>query len=66
MANRSKRVRTFREQVDRNAIVPIDEALSSLKGLSSAKFDESVDVSVQPWRRPQEIGPGGTRLDRNA
>lgn len=46
MANRSKRVRTFREQVDRNAIVPIDEALSSLKGLSSAKFDESVDVSV--------------------
>ena len=46
MARRSKRVRAFREEIDRNAFVPIDDALASLKSLSSAKFDESVDVSV--------------------
>ena len=46
MASRSKRVRAFREEIDRNAFVPIDDALASLKSLSSAKFDESVDVSV--------------------
>ena len=46
MASRSKRVRAFREKIDRNAFVPIDDALASLKSLSSAKFDESVDVSV--------------------
>ena len=46
MAGQSKRVQSFREQVDRNVAVPIDDALSNLKNLSSAKFDESVDVSV--------------------
>ena len=46
MATKSKRVRAFREQVDRNTFVPIDDALTNLKSLASAKFDESVDVSV--------------------
>ena len=46
MATKSKRVRAFREQVDRNAFVSIDDAFSNLKSLSAAKFDESVDVSV--------------------
>ena len=46
MATKSKRVRALREHVDRIAFAPVDEALSQLKELASAKFDESVEVAV--------------------
>jgi large subunit ribosomal protein L1 len=46
MSTRSKRVRAFRDKVDRDVAEPIDRALSLVKELASAKFPESVDVSV--------------------
>ena len=46
MSTRSKRVRAFRDKVDRDVAQPIDRALSLVKELASAKFPESVDVSV--------------------
>ncbi len=46
MSTRSKRVRAFRDKVDRDAAQPIDSALRLVKELATAKFPESVDVSV--------------------
>lgn len=46
MAGRSKRVRGSRDKVDRDKLHEIDEALTLVKELASAKFSESVDVSV--------------------
>lgn len=46
MARQSKRARTARDKVERHTPHPIDDALSLVKELSSAKFSESVDVSV--------------------
>ncbi len=65
MASRSKRVRAFREQFDRNESVPIDDALSSLKSVTSAKFDESVDVSVNLGvdpRKSDQVVRGSTLM----
>tara|TARA_Y100000588_G_C14116288_1_gene865279 strand:- start:369 stop:1055 length:687 start_codon:yes stop_codon:yes gene_type:complete len=42
----SKRIKQLREQVDRTAAVSVDEAFAQMKALATAKFDESVDVSV--------------------
>ena len=46
MANRSKRLKAIREKVDRTRLYEVSEALALLKDLSSVKFSESVDVSV--------------------
>ena len=46
MANRSKRLKTIREKVDRTRLYDVSEALTLLKDFSSVKFSESVDVSV--------------------
>ena len=46
MAGRSKRVREMREKIDKDRLHDISEALGLLKSLASAKFQESVDVSV--------------------
>jgi large subunit ribosomal protein L1 len=46
MAKLTKRARAIAEKVDRNKQYPIDEALSLLKELSTVKFTESVDISV--------------------
>ena len=46
MSTRSKRVRAFRDKVNRDTAQPIDSALSLVKELATAKFPESVDVSV--------------------
>lgn len=47
MAKASKRVRAFREKVDRSKVYPIDDALALLKDSATAKFNESIDVAVQ-------------------
>lgn len=47
MAKISKRVAAFRAKVDRNKFYPIDDALNLVKEFATAKFDESIDVSVQ-------------------
>lgn len=46
MAKLSKRVKTTREGVDRNKAYVLTEALTLAKKNATAKFDESIDVSV--------------------
>ncbi|HUT41013.1 MAG TPA: 50S ribosomal protein L1 [Gammaproteobacteria bacterium] len=46
MAKLTKRAKVIREKIDRGRQYPIDEALRLLQDLSSVKFKESVDVSV--------------------
>lgn len=46
MASQSKRIRRHREKVSRTQLQPLDAALGLVKEMASAKFTESVDVSV--------------------
>ena len=46
MAKLSKKAKLAREKVDREVAQPIDDALALVKELATAKFVESVDVSV--------------------
>jgi len=46
MAKDSKRKQAIRAAVESGKAYPVDDALALLKKLSSVKFDESVDVSV--------------------
>ena len=61
----SKRLKTFKEKVSRETLYPIDEALDLVKELSSAKFRESVDVSVNLGvdpRKSDQVVRGATVL----
>ncbi len=65
MSTRSKRVREFRDKVDRDTAQPIDSALSLVKELATAKFSESVDVSVNLGvdpRKSDQVVRGSTVL----
>jgi large subunit ribosomal protein L1 len=46
MAKLTKRIKSLREKVARGKQYPVEEALALLRELSSVKFTESVDVSV--------------------
>ncbi len=46
MARLTKRLKDIREKVDKDKQYPIEEALQLIKDLSSVKFTESVDISV--------------------
>ena len=46
MATRSKRMKAIRDQVDRGRLHDVSEALALLKSLTSVRFSESVEVSV--------------------
>lgn len=46
MAKLSKRKQLIKEKVDSNAVYTVEQALELLKSVSSVKFLESVDVSV--------------------
>jgi len=46
MANVSKRVAAIQAKVDRNKIYPVAEALTLVKEIATAKFDESVDAVI--------------------
>lgn len=46
MAKLSKRMKLIAEKVDSTRSYAIDEALSLLKELSTAKFDESIDAAI--------------------
>ena len=46
MAKLSKRAKAIQEKVELGKLYPIDEAVALLQELSSVKFKESVDVSV--------------------
>jgi large subunit ribosomal protein L1 len=65
MSTRSKRVKEFREKVDRDTAQPIDSALGLVKELATAKFSESVDVSVNLGvdpRKSDQVVRGSTVL----
>lgn len=47
MAKLSKRVKAFKEKVDRTKVYSYDSAIAVVKEFATAKFNESIDVSVQ-------------------
>ncbi len=61
----SKRVRLIREKVDRKRAYPIADAVTLLGELANAKFNESVDVSVNLGvdpRKSDQVVRGATTL----
>ena len=65
MATHSKRIRAIREKTGAGKQFGIDEALSLIKELSTVKFDESVDVSVNLGvdpRKSDQVVRGSTVL----
>jgi large subunit ribosomal protein L1 len=65
MAKLSKRMRAVREKVEPGKLYPVTEALQILKDLSSVKFTESVDVSVNLGvdpRKSDQVVRGSTVL----
>jgi large subunit ribosomal protein L1 len=58
MAKISKRKAAIRDQIDPVKVYPVDEALDLLKKLASAKFTESVEVSVN-------LGVNARKSDQN-
>ncbi|GMG84790.1 50S ribosomal protein L1 [Paralimibaculum aggregatum] len=46
MAKLSKRVKAIRENVAGKSLVPLEEAVSLVKGNATAKFDESIEVAM--------------------
>jgi len=65
MAKLSKRVRAFREKIDPAKQYPIGEAVTILNDLSSVKFKESIDVSINLGvdpRKSDQVVRGATVL----
>lgn len=58
MAARSKRMNQLREKFSQKLVVEVTEALKLLKDNASAKFDESVDVSIN-------LGVDARKSDQN-
>lgn len=46
MAKKSKRVTTLLEKIDLEKTYKVEEAVSSVKSLASAKFDETVEIAL--------------------
>ena len=70
MAKQAKRVQAF--EGDRNAVLPLPEAIKQVKANAKAKFDESVEISinlgVDPRHADQQVRgvvnlPSGTGKD---
>ncbi len=67
MAKISKRLQALKGKVDRNKSYPVDEALSLVKEAATAKFDESVDASVNLGvdpRKSDQVVRGSVVLPR--
>jgi len=65
MAKLSKRVKAFKEKVDPSKNYPVAEAVAILNELSSVKFKESIDVSVNLGvdpRKSDQVVRGATVL----
>lgn len=61
----SKRVKSFREKVEQGRLYPVDDAVSLLGELSSVKFKESIDVSINLGvdpRKSDQVVRGATVL----
>ena len=72
MAKLSKRVRAYKEKIEAGKLYPIDEAVTLLNELSTVKFAESIDISinlgVDPKKSDQVVRgatvlPNGTGKD---
>ncbi len=66
MAKLSKRVKAIKAKVDRTKAYPFDNAVALIKECATAKFNESIDVSVQLGVDAEEIRPSGARFGRAA
>jgi len=59
MAKHGKRYREALKKVDRSRLYPAGDSISLLKGISSVKFDETVELSVRlgidPKRSEQSV-----------
>nr|VFK03597.1 MAG: LSU ribosomal protein L1P [Candidatus Kentron sp. H]VFK04371.1 MAG: LSU ribosomal protein L1P [Candidatus Kentron sp. H]VFK06633.1 MAG: LSU ribosomal protein L1P [Candidatus Kentron sp. H] len=65
MAKRSKRIRALKERLVPGISYPVEEALGLLKELSSVKFKESIEVSVNLGvdpRKSDQVVRGATVL----
>jgi large subunit ribosomal protein L1 len=65
MSKLTKRIKAIREKVDTQKVYPVDEALKLIKDCASAKFNESVDVSVNLGvdpRKSDQVVRGATVL----
>ena len=65
MAKSSKRVKAIKEKVESGKVYALDEALKVIKECASAKFNESVDVSVNlgvDARKSDQVVRGSTVL----
>ena len=72
MAKLTKRVRAFKEKIEDGKFYPIDEAVSLLTELSTVKFKESIDISINLGIDPKKsdqvvrgatVLPNGTGKD---
>lgn len=65
MSTRSKRQRALRENLDRSRLYDVTEALGMVKAFATAKFNESVDVSINLGvdpRKSDQVVRGSTVL----
>ncbi len=65
MARISKRIRAFREKIEAGKFYPIDEAVNLLTELSTVKFKESIDISINLGvdpRKSDQVVRGATVL----
>lgn len=65
MAKLSKRAKAIAEKVEEDKAYPIDDALSLLKEISTVKFSESVDISINLGidpRKSDQVVRGATTL----
>ena len=65
MAKLTKREKAIREKVESGKVYPVDQAFALLKELSSVKFEESIDVSVNLGvdpRKSDQVVRGATVL----
>ncbi|MCZ6855094.1 MAG: 50S ribosomal protein L1, partial [Gammaproteobacteria bacterium] len=65
MARQSKRARAIEEKIDRTKAYPIEEAVNLLSEISSVKFKEAFDVSVNLGvdpRKSDQVVRGATTL----
>jgi len=54
MKTLSKRMKSIREKVDKNKIYELEEAIRLLKDTAKAKFDESVEISINLAKAPKQ------------
>lgn len=67
MAKISKRLKALCAQVERTRNYPVDEALALVKGAATAKFDESIDASINLGvdpRKSDQVVRGSVVLPR--